>query len=211
MNYLRPSPSDLSHARVVRALVSERRRRNWCLFLDRDGVINKRIVDDYVRRADQFEWLPKAREAIRILREWAPHMVVVTNQQGVGKGLMTHSDLSQIHGRLQTELGETRCIDEILVCVHLQQDDCRCRKPRPGLVLEWYERHPEAEASLGIVVGDSPSDMLLARKVAAQVGSCTGIRIGSIGSTGLPQEVAHFESLWDFAVLVQRIRNENGT
>lgn len=198
------SPSGSVDGAIVRELVAERLGREWCLFLDRDGVVNVRIVDDYVRSIDHFEWLPGAQEAIHMLRAWAPHLVVVTNQQGVGKGLMTADAVSDIHRHLQEGL-DPGAIDEFLVCHHLKSDGCSCRKPEAGHVRDWLKSHPGVAASLSIVVGDSPSDMQLARNVAAETGGCAGIRIGT-GSD--PTVHASFESLWDFAVLVQRAREE---
>lgn len=205
MSSLRRSTSSPIDGNLVSSLVAERAGRNWCLFLDRDGVINTRVVDDYVRGTDQFEWRPLAQEAIEVLRDWAPNLVVVTNQQGVGKGLMTADTVAEIHQHLQSQLPSGCDIDAFLVCPHLESDVCSCRKPKPGLVLDWLDRHPETEASLSVIVGDSPSDMQLARNVAAEVDGCTGI---SVGNGSLPAGDASFDSLWDFAVAVQRARNE---
>jgi histidinol-phosphate phosphatase family protein len=151
---------------VARALVEERAGRQWCLFLDRDGVINRRIDCDYVRNWRQFEWLPGALEALTILNRWAPYIVVVTNQQGIGKGLMTDHDVELIHRRMQDEAADSgREFDGIQLCPHLASADCECRKPRPGLVLDWLHRNPSCDPRLCVVVGDSLSDLQLGRLV----------------------------------------------
>ena len=70
---------------------------NWTLFLDRDGVINRRLPGAYVQHWDQFEFLPGVLPALSILANYFAHLIIVTNQQGIGKGLMTESDLQKIH------------------------------------------------------------------------------------------------------------------
>ncbi len=200
----------LSNSRdAVRQLVADRAGRDWCLFVDRDGVINRRVVGDYVRRWQDFEWLPGARRALGELRRWVPHLVVVTNQQGVGKGLMSLDDVAGIHRRIQTELeSEDAVIDAFQVCPHLESACCACRKPKPGLVLEWLEQHHRTDASLSIMVGDSRSDQELAGNVATATGGCVSIAVG-LQSADDPPADAVFDSLWDFAVAVGHARKEH--
>ena len=199
---------DSAHYAAVLKLVVERVGRDWCLFLDRDGVMNRQIVDDYVRRWREFEWLPRAPLALKKLRAWAPHLVVVTNQQGIGKGLMSADDVATIHHRLRAELAVNGVwIDAFQVCPHLEPAGCTCRKPRPGLVLDWLGQHPASEPSLSIMVGDSQSDLELAHNVAATAGGCSSIQIGARTNRGAVAD-ASFDSLWDFAVVVERAREE---
>lgn len=205
------SSPPLSTSRVaVGKMVADRVDREWCLFVDRDGVINRRIVGDYVRRREDFEWLPGARCALAELRKWVPHLVVVTNQQGVGKGLMSAEDLVGIHRHLQAELApDSVAIDAFQVCPHLESAGCACRKPRPGLVLEWLDRHPHTDASLSVMVGDSPSDLEMAANVARVTGGCVSIAIGQQAGDASPVD-AMFDSLWDFAIAVGHARKEEG-
>lgn len=201
--------SGSSASAVIRRLVRERNNRNWCLFLDRDGVLNRRVVGDYVRDCDQFQWLPNADLAVAELRHWAPYLVVVTNQQGVGKGFMGLDDVTAIHERLQRDLtdGKLGAIDGFLVCPHIAAADCCCRKPKAGLVQQWLDRHPTSEPSLCVVVGDSKSDMELASNVAAVTGGCGSIYIGDgDGDGGTGQADACFASLWEFACAVKEAR-----
>ena len=198
-----------AHQATVQQLVAERAGREWCLFLDRDGVINRQVVGDYVRSWRHFEWLPGAAFAVKKLREWAPHVVVVTNQQGIGKGLMSADDVASIHQHLLDGLAPDRsAVEAFQVCPHLESVNCACRKPRPGLVLDWLGEHPDSEPSLSIMVGDSLGDLELARNVAAVVGGCASIHIAEAGSRGIAD--ASFESLWDFAAAVGYARGEQG-
>jgi histidinol-phosphate phosphatase family protein len=213
MSNTRSSPlisRDAVRHAVVRDLVIDRAGREWCLFLDRDGVINRKIDGDYVRRWQDFEWLPRAPLALKILREYAPNLVVVTNQQGIGKGFMSSEDVAVIHHHLQAELATDGVqIDAFQVCPHLKSAGCACRKPEPGLVLDWLGRHPQAEPALSIMVGDSQSDLELAHNVAASSGGCASIQIGVANYRGTVAD-ASFDSLWDFAVAVARAREEQG-
>ena len=82
-------------------MVRDRVDRRWVLFLDRDGVINTRIVDGYVRQWNDFGFTPGAIGALATLSRWAPEIAVVTNQQGVGKRLMSADALNDIHSRMR--------------------------------------------------------------------------------------------------------------
>lgn len=194
---------------AIRKMVAERAGHQWCLFLDRDGVINRQVVGDYVRNWRQFEWLPGAARALKKLRAWAPYIVVVTNQQGVGAGLMSAVDVMVIHRHLQMQLASDGVlIDGFQVCPHHRSQRCGCRKPRPGLVLDWLGRHPDSEPLLSIVVGDSLSDLELAHNVAAAAGAYASVQIGGASSGGVAD--ASFDSLWEFAVAVGHARGERG-
>ena len=204
MSNTHSSPPGNSDYAAVRELVAERAGRKWCLFLDRDGVINRQIAGDYVRDWCDFEWLPRARLALKVLRTWAPHLVVVTNQQGIGRGLMSAADVAAIHDNFRAELAaDGVMMDSIQVCPHLDSAACTCRKPRPGLVLDWLRQHPDIDRSLCVMVGDSQSDLELAQEVAFETGGCASIRIGS-GATHSVIADAEFGTLWDFAVAVER-------
>ncbi len=201
-------PARSANHSALRQIVEERLGREWCLFLDRDGVLNRQIVGDYVRSWRDFEWLPGVRRALVQLREWAPHLVVVTKQQGVGKGLMGADDLAAIHRHLQADLTEEGVVlDAFQVCPHLEAADCPCRKPRPGLVLDWLANHPGCRPSLSVMVGDSRSDLELAHNVAAVSGGCASIQVGEHANAGGIAD-ASFDSLWDFAVAVGQASGE---
>ena len=79
---------------------------SWTIFLDRDGVINKKIENDYVKRWDDFSFTNKALLAIAALSKRFPKILVVTNQRGVGKGLMTEDELITIHENMRKKVDE---------------------------------------------------------------------------------------------------------
>ncbi len=133
---------------------------SWTLFLDRDGVINKRLMGDYVKRLDEFEFNEGALEAIANFAQRFGKIVVVTNQQGIGKGLMTHEDLSVVHEHMMAQIEQAGGrIDRIYYCPELAQDNPKCRKPEIGMALSAQEDFPQIDLNKSIVVGDSVSDM----------------------------------------------------
>jgi len=138
------------------------------VFLDRDGVINRRLPGDYVRSWDQFRFLPGARAGLRLLREAGHILVVITNQRGIGRGLMSEADLAEVHRRMQVELVRAGAgVDAIFHCPHDLNENCGCRKPKPGMIERALERFA-IDTEHSWVVGDSLSDL--------EAGRAMGIR-----------------------------------
>ena len=138
----------------------------WTLFLDRDGVINKRLPDDYVKVWHEFEFLPKTLKALNLLRPLVKYIFVVTNQQGISKGLMNLEDLSFIHKHLKKVTRKNKSsIDEIYFCPDLAEDDPPCRKPNIGMGLKAKSDFPDLDFKYSIMVGDSPSDIEFGKKL----------------------------------------------
>ncbi|MDT7907945.1 MAG: HAD family hydrolase [Candidatus Calescibacterium sp.] len=135
--------------------------KDWTLFLDRDGVINKKIEGDYVRSWSQFEFIDGAIEGLKILRKIFGRIIIVTNQRGIGLGLMTENDLHKIHENMQKILQENGVfIDKIYYCPHdYQKENCDCRKPKVGLALKAKMDFPEIDFKKSIILGDSISDI----------------------------------------------------
>ena len=141
----------------------------WTLFLDRDGVINRRIVDGYVTRWEAFEFLPGVLEALRVFSQRFNHIVLVTNQQGVGKGLMTDADLESIHdammGCVEAEGGR---IDVILCCTQLASEPDNYRKPNPDMAFMAQEIFPDIDLAKSVMVGDGQTDIEFGRNAGMQ-------------------------------------------
>ena len=135
--------------------------KSWTLFLDRDGVINKKIEGDYVRSWSQFEFIEGAIEGLKILRKIFGKIIIVTNQRGIGLGLMTENDLRKIHENMEKILQENGVfIDKIYYCPHdYERENCNCRKPKVGLALKAKMEFPEIDFKKSIFLGDSISDM----------------------------------------------------
>ncbi len=128
------------------------------LFLDRDGVINRLRPGDYVKTWDEWEWMPGV---LQEFPKWAAkfeRIVLVTNQRGVGRGVMTMDALYGIHERMLSEIAAAGGrMDRILVCTAVSDEDPR-RKPNTGMFKEAVEAFPEISAERSIMLGDSDSD-----------------------------------------------------
>jgi histidinol-phosphate phosphatase family protein len=133
---------------------------SWTLFLDRDGVINKRLIDDYVKTTSEFEFIEGAEESIALFNQLFARVLVITNQQGIGKELMSHEDLDEIHAHMNRELeGHGGKIDRFYYCSMLASDKHNCRKPNPAMGLWAKKDFPEIDFQKSIMVGDSISDI----------------------------------------------------
>ncbi|KSU54050.1 D-glycero-D-manno-heptose 1,7-bisphosphate phosphatase [Microbacterium enclense] len=159
-------------------MVAEREGRSWTLFLDRDGVINTRIMGGYVRTWDEFHFEPGVLDALRMLARWAPRIVVVTNQQGVGKGLMSEADLNAVHTRMREEVSAAGGrIDAIQFCPHLDAQGCECRKPSPGMATSYLAANPDLDGTLSVMIGDTDSDVEMGRRLARRTGGGATVRV----------------------------------
>jgi D-glycero-D-manno-heptose 1,7-bisphosphate phosphatase len=135
------------------------------LFLDRDGVINKKLEQRYVTNFDEFVFVKNSDVAIRKLHKIFKRILVVTNQQGIGKGIMTEDDLNLLHLQMQRELSvDFDLIDKIYFCPCLEGDDCNCRKPKIGMLENAKLDFPEIKIEDSFLVGDSDSDILAGKK-----------------------------------------------
>lgn len=129
------------------------------LFLDRDGVINKHLPDDYVKNVDEFVFLPGVFEALKTLSQLFDHIVVVTNQRGVGRQLMTIEDLELIHHEMSKSIASNDGrIDRIYYCIDTEKTSIN-RKPNTGMFKQATEDFPDMDISRSWMVGDSLSDM----------------------------------------------------
>ncbi len=133
---------------------------DWTLFLDRDGVINRRLVDDYVKSWEEFEFLPGVLEAIAIFSQKFKHIFIITNQQGIGKGLMTEADLQEIHQKMSAEIKAAGGnIDAIYFCPTLAKENSPKRKPNAGMAFQAKEEFSTVNLAQSIMAGDSASDI----------------------------------------------------
>lgn len=171
--------------------------RGGTLFLDRDGVVNRKVDGDYVRGWAGFEFLPGALEALARLAGLFGTIVVVTNQRGVGRGLMRETDLADIHRRMVAEVERAGGrIDGVYHCPHDLDVGCQCRKPGLGLVRQAMREHPGIDLLRSVLAGDSESDMALARRLGVP-----GILVGDGTKTSEPPHGGVvFGTLLDFSV-----------
>ena len=147
-------------------LANTRYDKDWTLFLDRDGVLNKEIVGSYITTPNEFEFCEGVPAAMQSLAELFGTIVVVTNQRGVGRGLMTTETLRQIHGDMKSGiLAAGGRIDRVYACTAVSDADHN-RKPNTGMALQAREDFPHIDFHKSIVVGNSLSDMEFGKRLA---------------------------------------------
>ncbi len=163
------------------------------MFLDRDGIINRKLPEDhYVRKPSEFELLPDVEAALAIMRDHGFVLVVVTNQRGIARGIMTEDDLIQVHQFMNSLL--IKCgvkFEGIYYCPHDKNDYCDCRKPEPGMILA-AAKDLEIDLNSSYMVGDSASDV-----EAAKNADVKSVHISSAGGDIGADLV--FPTLIDFA------------
>jgi len=137
--------------------------KGWTLFLDRDGVINYEKKEDYIRNWQEFKFYEGAIDALKIFAEKFGTIIVVSNQRGIGKGLMTEEDLFNIHKNMQEEIEETGGrIDGIYYCTAVDSKAI-FRKPNPGMAFSAKRDFPEIDLNRSVIAGNKPSDMLFGK------------------------------------------------
>ncbi|NDV67853.1 HAD-IIIA family hydrolase [Dysgonomonas sp. 25] len=135
------------------------------IFLDRDGVINIERPNDYVKKPDEFIFIDGACEAIAQLSGQFRHILIVTNQRGIGRGKMTLSDLEDVHRYMLNEIEKHGGrIDKIYFCTDLTSDSIN-RKPNTGMAFQAQSDFPDIVFNRSIMVGNSRSDMEFANKL----------------------------------------------
>jgi D-glycero-D-manno-heptose 1,7-bisphosphate phosphatase len=166
--------------RYIRGEASLARRP--ALFLDRDGVLNRRNVDGYVIEPSDFEPLSLALDAATAARRMGSALVVVSNQGGIGRSLATEPQVMVINALLLAVLASRGIVlDGIYTCPHHPlsadptQRNCECRKPKPGLIIA-AARDLNLDLTRSILIGDHESDIAAAR--AAGISEDRALLIG---------------------------------
>lgn len=138
------------------------------IFLDRDGVINRNPPDwGYVCNWTDFTFLPNALEAIRNLTQSGFRIFVATNQAGIGRGIFTEQQLTDIHHKMLNEIENAGGhIDKVYYCPHHPDAECECRKPKPGMLLQAAHEY-DVDMSNSYFIGDSITDIQAARNAGA--------------------------------------------
>jgi D-glycero-D-manno-heptose 1,7-bisphosphate phosphatase len=138
----------------------------WTLFLDRDGVINHEKHLDYIHTWDEFTFYNGAKEAIAIFAKTFRHVIIVTNQRGIAKGVTKIEDLNLIHKNMIAAIEENGGrIDAVYFCPDMDSPN---RKPNPGMGLQAAQDFPDIDLSKVIMIGNTISDMQFGRNLGVQ-------------------------------------------
>lgn len=140
------------------------------VFLDRDGVLNVYLPDEYVRTPEELALIPGAAQAVRRINALGLPVFVISNQQGVAKGLMSQADLEAVDVALREKIareGDGAAVAASYYCPHSSGANCTCRKPLPGMLLQAAQEH-DIDLATSFFVGDTDTDAQAAR--AAGIG-----------------------------------------
>jgi D-glycero-D-manno-heptose 1,7-bisphosphate phosphatase len=155
-----------------------------CVFFDRDGIVNRWPGRGYVTRWEDFHLLPAFVDVLRTVGELGYEAVIVTNQSGVARGVMSLEAVESIHARFRDRLAAEHGLEllDVLCCPH-DEGECECRKPKPGMLLEAAARHG-IDLPASWMVGDSERDI--------EAGRAAGCRTVLVDGEGEPTRADFF-------------------
>ncbi|QBG47738.1 HAD family hydrolase [Verrucomicrobia bacterium S94] len=168
-----------------------------CIFFDRDGIVNESPGSGYVERWEDFHLQPGFVEALKTVSAKGFPSVIVTNQQGVAKGLYSEAELAEIHENMRAELRAAGVdVLDVFQCVHFADAGCDCRKPKPGMILQAVEKY-DLQLAGSWMIGDSEKDV-----EAGQAAGCRTVRV-------CPMDLEtkadfHVETMEDVAALLEK-------
>ncbi len=140
--------------------------KSWTLFLDRDGVVNVENIGSYITEWAEFSFCDGVLPAIKELSDLFGRIVVVTNQRGVGRGIMTRDALKEINVNMTQAIRSAGGqLDRIYACTAVEDSDHN-RKPNTGMALQAREDFPEINFKRSVIVGNSLSDMEFGKRMA---------------------------------------------
>ncbi|MSU55012.1 MAG: HAD family hydrolase [Candidatus Taylorbacteria bacterium] len=138
---------------------SSEKKSKKAVFFDRDGVLNKKASEhDYVKKHEEFFWINGVKELIKKINDLGFLVVVISNQRGIARGLVTSGFVDELHARMNRDLEEIDAhIDGFYYCPHDHEDKCLCRKPKSGMFLT-AAKELDINLSESFAVGDSVTD-----------------------------------------------------
>lgn len=189
-----PNPNYKNH---VLPLIDQ----NWTLFLDRDGVINEERIGDYIKNPEDFRFIAGSLQALEILAPYFKRIIIVSNQKGVGKGVMSQADLDAINEKMlrQIKVSGGR-IDAAYYGTAIDPTDAN-QKPQPGLALQAQHDFPDIVFAKSIMVGNMAGDMQFGRNIGAYT-----VYIPT-RSDGIPQPKqvdSTYKDLLSFALVIRQ-------
>jgi D-glycero-D-manno-heptose 1,7-bisphosphate phosphatase len=168
--------------------------QSWTVFLDRDGVINHRIMGGYILKPEEFQFLSNADLAISIFNQLAQRVIVVTNQQCIGKKITNERNLSEVHRYMCELLKEKKAyVDKVYFAPELASDPNNTRKPKPDMAMKAKADFPEINFEKSIMVGDTDSDIRFGKNLGMKT-----VRVKTEEPIGFEADVT-VDSLYEFA------------
>lgn len=139
------------------------------IFVDRDGVINKDpggwTKYNYVTNVKDLHFIDGSLEALKLLHQNGIEVIIISNQAGVGKGYFTKAELDAVNSRMLDQIGKTGGrIEEVCYCIHKDEDNCNCRKPKTGMLEKAIKKYG-IEPSGTYIIGDSHVDVEAGRRL----------------------------------------------
>ncbi len=136
------------------------------VFLDRDGTIIEE--KDFINSPDEIEFIPGSIEGIRTIRKLGYKIIVISNQSGIGRGILTEKMVKEINDSFIQQLRERDApIDALYFCPHHPDDDCNCRKPKAGMISRAVAEH-KLELEKAVIIGDKLSDIEMGKRIGAK-------------------------------------------
>lgn len=167
------------------------------VILDRDGT----LIEDrhYIRQAEDVVFFPGAFEALRTIQAKGYPLYLVSNQSGIGRGIISDTAFAQVHRRFNDLLKEQEIVfEEIAYCFHAPEENCPCRKPRTGLAPRSFRGEP-IDWKRSFVVGDHEPDLGLGKALGAQTCLLLTGKGSTVKQNGIPGGVQVFESILEFS------------
>lgn len=176
------------------------------LFLDRDGVINTRKIGGYIQSVEEFEFIDGVLEAFGIFARLFDTIVVVTNQQGIGKSLMSEKDFENISLYMKNEIVRSGGrLDQVFHCPALAKQEPFDRKPSVGMGLKARKQFPQIRFKDSIMVGDSLSDLIFGKRLGMHT-----VHISNSNTTARQHSKRtdfRFDNLLEFAKFIEHEKN----
>jgi D-glycero-D-manno-heptose 1,7-bisphosphate phosphatase len=171
--------------------------KTWTLFLDRDGVINERIMGGYVTNPSEFHFLDLVPNAISRLNKKFNLTLVVTNQQGIAKNIMTSCNLEEVHRYMIERLNQVGAkIDKVYNAPGFKSEENSIRKPNPGMAIMAQKDYPEIVFEKSIMIGDTDSDIKFGKNLGMKT-----VRVKTIEPINIEADLT-VESLYEFSKLI---------
>ena len=170
----------------------------WTLFLDRDGVINERVFDGYILTVSEFNFIDGVKKSLSLLKRHFNLSFIVTNQQGIAKGLMTERNLIDIHAYMCDQILQAGGkIDQCYFASNLRGAENDSRKPKSSMALAAKRDFSEIDFKQSVMVGDTDSDILFGKNIGMKT-----VRIKTKEKIGIEADCT-VESLYEFAKMIE--------